>query len=115
MSSAQTISALMYLGRGQGVQTKISAVAAYWLHIASAGPGFPAAQYLLWLMYGTKDQGRGAGRSCSPKRAEPRSLATCRAETEKALAGLLRRGRLEMSEAHSRSPRLGVIEWRPEP
>jgi TPR repeat protein len=107
---AQTYIGVMYL-RGQGVPQNF-AVAAYWLHLASAA-GIPTAQYFFGLMY---DKGQGMPQDFVLAQAWL-NLAVAHAEPRVRSRWVLIRDAVasKMSEAQLAEARRLAYEWRPEP
>lgn len=107
---AQTYLGVMYL-RGQGVPQNF-AVAAYWLHLASAA-GLPAAQYFFGLMY---DKGQGMAQDFVLAQAWL-NLAVAHAEPWQRNKWALIRDAVasKMTEAQLDEARRLAYEWRPEP
>ena len=107
---AQTYLGVMYL-RGQGVPQNF-AVAAYWLHVASAA-GLPTAQYFFGLMY---DKGQGMAQDFVLAQAWL-NLAVAHAEPRLRRRWVLIRDAVasKMSEAQLAEARRLAYEWRPEP
>jgi len=107
---AQTYLGVMYL-RGQGVPQNF-AVAAYWLHLASAA-GLPTAQYFFGLMY---DKGQGMAQDFVLAEAWL-NLAVAHAEPRLRDRWVLIRDAIasKMSEWDLAEARRLAYEWRPEP
>ncbi|RBP04660.1 Sel1 repeat-containing protein [Roseiarcus fermentans] len=107
---AQTYLGVMYL-RGQGVPQNF-AVAAYWLHLASAA-GVPTAQYFFGMMY---DKGQGMPQDFVLAEAWL-NLAVAHAEPQFRSRWVLIRDAIasKMSEAQLAESRRLAYEWRPEP
>lgn len=107
---AQTYLGVMYL-RGEGV-TQNFAVAAYWLHLASAA-GLPTAQYFFGLMY---DKAQGMPQDFVLAEAWL-NLAVARAEPRERSRWVLIRDAVasKMTQAQLAEARRLAYEWRPEP
>ncbi len=107
---AQTYLGVMYL-RGRGVPQNF-AVAAYWLHLASAA-GLPTAQYFFGLMY---DKGQGMAQDFVLAEAWL-NLAVAHAEPRQRDRWVLIRDAVasKMSEWQLAEARELAYEWRPEP
>jgi hypothetical protein len=107
---AQTYLGVMYL-RGQGVPQNF-AVAAYWLHLASAA-GVPTAQYFFGLM---NDKGQGVPQDFVLAQAWL-NLAVAHAEPRLRSRWVLIRDAVasKMSEWQLAEARRLAYEWRPEP
>ena len=106
---SQTYLGVMYL-RGQGVPQNF-AVAAYWLHLASAA-GLPTAQYFFGLMY---DKGQGMAQDFVLAEAWL-NLAVAHAEPRLRDRWVLIRDAIasKMSEWDLAEARRLAYEWRPE-
>ena len=107
---AQTYLGVMYL-RGQGVPQNF-AVAAYWLHLASAA-GLPTAQYFFGLMY---DKGQGMAQDFVLAEAWL-NLAVAHAEPRLRSRWVLIRDAVasKMTEAQLAEARRLAYEWRADP